>query len=172
MDTYIMALGSNLGDSAGTLRKALARLSEDRRFHLEKVSSFYRTRPWGKTDQPDFINAAALAGWEGTPEELMTFFLQVEKEFGRKREVHWGPRTLDLDLIYSKQVESDTEFLRLPHPYFWERPFVLVPLEEILPDFTYKKETIHERILALDGYSEIVKMGKERGNECRCKGEE
>lgn len=165
MNTYIMALGSNMGDSLCTLRSALQRLKEEN-LRILKVSSFYRTKPWGKTDQPDFINAAALVAWDGAPEELMTLFLKVEKDFGRKRDVHWGPRTLDLDLIYSDQVRSETDFLRLPHPYFWERPFVLVPLEEIWPNFCYENETIHDRILALDGYEGLEKLGEEGKEIC------
>ncbi len=160
MDTYIMALGSNMGDSLGILQSAFKRLGEENVYIL-KASSFYKTKPWGKTDQPDFINAAALVAWEGTAEELMTLFLKIEKEFGRKRDIHWGPRSLDLDLIYSDCVRSETDFLRLPHPYFWERPFVLVPLEEILPDFVYDHETIHHRIESLDGYKDLVKLDKE-----------
>lgn len=160
MNTYIMALGSNMGDSLGILQSAFKRLGEGNVYIL-KASSFYRTKPWGKTDQPDFINAAALVAWEGTAEDLMTLFLKIEKEFGRKRDIHWGPRSLDLDLIYSDCVRSETDFLRLPHPYFWERPFVLVPLEEILPDFVYDHETIHHRIESLDGYKDLVKLDKE-----------
>lgn len=159
--TYIMAFGSNMGDSISTLEKALDRLGKDRRLSLEKVSSFYRTKAWGKTDQPDFINGAALISWEGTAEELMTLLLAVEKEFGRKRDVHWGPRTLDLDLIYSEGITRNTDFLHLPHPWFWERPFVLVPLEEMIPCFTFKGEDIHRRIMELNGYDEVEKIGDE-----------
>ena len=159
--TYIMAFGSNMGDSISTLEKALDRLGKDRRLSLEKVSSFYRTKTWGKTDQPDFINGAALISWEGTAEELMTLLLTVEKEFGRKRDVHWGPRTLDLDLIYSEGITRNTDFLHLPHPWFWERPFVLVPVEEMIPRFTFKGEDIHRRIMELNGYDEVEKIDDE-----------
>lgn len=157
--TYIMAFGSNMGDSIFTLEKALDRLGKDRRLSLEKVSSFYRTKAWGKTDQPDFINGAALISWAGTAEELMTLLLAVEKEFGRKRDIHWGPRTLDLDLIYSEGITRNTDFLHLPHPWFWERPFVLVPVEELIPRFTFKGEDIHQRIMELNGYDEVEKIG-------------
>ena len=159
--TYIMAFGSNMGDSISTLEKALDRLGKDRRLSLKKVSSFYRTKAWGKTDQPDFINGAALISWEGTAEELMTLLLTVEKEFGRKRDVHWGPRTLDLDLIYSEGITRNTDFLHLPHPWFWERPFVLVPVEEMIPRFTFKGEDIHRRIMELNGYDEVEKIDDE-----------
>lgn len=156
-----------MGDSLRILKEAVERLSREEGLTVRKVSSFYRTKPWGKRDQPDFINAAALVEWEGSAEALMALLLQVEKEFGRERKVHWGPRTLDLDLIYSENCTRETEFLRLPHPYFWERPFVLVPMEEILPSFTYEGKTIHARILELEGYKDLVRMNerKEAGNE-------
>lgn len=154
MNTYIMALGSNMGDSLGILQSAFKRLGEENVYIL-KASSFYRTKPWGKTDQPDFINAAALVAWEGTAEELMTLFLKIEKEFGRKRDIHWGPRSLDLDLIYSDCVRSETDFLRLPHPYFWERPFVLVPMADVCPDFMYQGTSILSRIRTLHGEKEV-----------------
>lgn len=164
--TFIMAFGSNMGNSLSIIEGALARLKEDSRLSFEKVSSLYRTKAWGKTDQSDFINGAALISWTGSPEELMTLFLTVEKEFGRQREIHWGPRTLDLDLIYSEGITRDTDFLHLPHPWFWERPFVLVPLEELLPGFIYKGENIHQRIMELHGYGDVEKIesGKENGN--------
>lgn len=158
MDTYIIALGSNVGDPKGTLEGALKALSENPSLTIQKISSFYRTKPWGKTDQPDFINGAILIEWGKSPEELMGFLLETEKKFGRVRKIHWGPRTLDLDIIYSKNHEIDTDFLHLPHPYFWERPFVLVPMEEILPDFSFKGKKIHERIEELNGYKDLIKI--------------
>lgn len=161
---YIISLGSNLGDSGEILRAALRKLTVHPKLSLLKLSSFYRTKPWGKTDQPDFLNAAALIHWEDSPEELLTFLLLTEKEMGRVRKVHWGPRTLDLDLIYNEYERRDTKYLQLPHPLFWERPFVLVPMEEILPEFTFQREGIHERILSLHGYDE-VKLECTKGKE-------
>lgn len=158
---YIISLGSNQGNSLAILRQAAATLEAAEGLHIEKKSAIYETLPWGKTDQPVFLNAVMEISWEGPAEDLMALLLSVEKEFGRTRDVHWGPRTLDLDLIYSDGIQSDTPFLHLPHPYFWERPFVLVPLEEILPDFVYDHETIHHRIESLDGYKDLVKLDKE-----------
>lgn len=109
------------------------------------------------TEQVVFLNAVIEVSWTGEPEELMEFLLQVEKSFGRIRIRHWGPRTLDLDMIYNSEIESNTDFLKLPHPFFWERPFVLVPLEEIYPDFVFNGEGIHQRILELDGYKDVEK---------------
>lgn len=164
---YIISLGSNMGDSKEILHAAINKLSAHPGLKLLKLSSFYRTKPWGKTDQPDFLNAAALVRWKGTPEELLAFLLLTEKEMGRVRKVHWGPRTLDLDLIYNEYERRDTEYLHLPHPLFWARPFMLVPMEEILPEFTFGGEGIHERILSLHGYAEVKREwteGKENEN--------
>lgn len=164
---YMISLGSNMGDSKEILHAAIKKLSAHPGLKLLKLSSFYRTKPWGKTDQPDFLNAAALVRWKGTPEELLAFLLLTEKEMGRVRKVHWGPRTLDLDLIYNEYERRDTEYLHLPHPLFWARPFVLVPMEEILPEFTFGGEGIHERILSLHGYAEVKREwteGKENEN--------
>ena len=85
-----MALGSNMGDSLGILQSAFKRLGEENVYIL-KASSFYRTKPWGKTDQPDFINAAALVAWEGTAEELMTLFLKIEKRIRTETGYSLGP---------------------------------------------------------------------------------
>ena len=75
------------------------------------------------------------AEWNGEPEELMRRLLRIEQEQGRTRLVHWGPRTLDLDVIWGEHIMSDSALLRLPHPFFWERAFVLVPMAEIAPGF-------------------------------------
>ena len=155
---YVISLGSNVGDSLGILKRAVKVLSEDPRLQVEKKSSLYKTKPWGKTDQPPFVNAAIEVSWQGEPDELMTFLLQVEKLFGRKRDIHWGPRTLDLDMIYGWHVESQSKLLRLPHPYFWERPFVLVPMEEMTPQFSYEGISIGDRIAMSHGYEEVEKI--------------
>ena len=117
--TYIISLGSNQGNSLAILRQAAQALEAAEGLHIEKKSAIYETLPWGKTDQPVFLNAVMEISWEGPAEDLMALLLSVEKQFGRTRDVHWGPRTLDLDLIYSDGIRSDTSFLHLPHPYFW-----------------------------------------------------
>lgn len=155
---YIISLGSNMGESKKILEQAVETLRRQEGLQVEKVSSLYRTKPWGKIDQPLFLNAAAEVGWEKSPEQLMLLLLDIEQRFGRKRLVHWGPRSLDLDLIYAKGMERNSSLLKLPHPYFWERPFVLVPLEEMEPDFEFKGEKIHNRILALHGYEDVEKL--------------
>lgn len=155
---YIISLGSNMGDSEKILRQAIEVLGLQEGIRVEKVSSVYRTEPWGKTDQPPFLNAVAEIVWEDSPEKLMKLLLEIELRFGRERLVHWGPRSLDLDLIYAEGIERNSRLLNLPHPYFWDRPFVLVPLEEIKPDFVFRNEKIHDRISALHGYEDVEKL--------------
>ena len=154
-NNYIISLGSNQGDSLRILQQAAKALEKNKQLKILQKSSIYKTLPWGKTDQPVFLNAAMVISWSGEPEELMQFLLETEASFGRKREIHWGPRTLDLDMIYGWSVERQSTLLRLPHPYFWERPFVLVPMEDMVPDFSFQGTAIHQRLLELKGYDEV-----------------
>ena len=130
-----IGLGANLGQPALALRHAadaLAALPETR---LLALSRFYRTPAWGRVDQPDFINAAALVHTRLAPEVLLESLLRIEREAGRERgpESRWGPRVLDLDLLlYGGQV-IDRPGLRVPHPHLHERAFALLPLLEAWP---------------------------------------
>lgn len=138
-----------MGDRVSFLRNAAVSM-EAQGIRIEKKSSLYETAPWGMTDQADFLNAVIQAEWNGEPEELMRRLLRIEQEQGRTRLVHWGPRTLDLDVIWGEHIISDSALLRLPHPFFWERAFVLVPMAEIAPGFSYRGQTIETRISELD----------------------
>ncbi len=131
MSRFYISMGSNMGNSLEIFRKALVRISEIPNLSLVKASSIYNAKPWGKTDQPDFLNAVLLVTFHGEGKELMRELLAIEQEFGRKRIVHWGPRTLDLDILYGEDIACQSPLLTLPHPFFWDRLFVLVPLAEI-----------------------------------------
>jgi len=159
MTTYFLSLGSNLGDRLERLQSAV-RAMKAHSISVTAVSPVYETPPWGLTEQPAFLNACAQVSWDGTPEALLETLLTIEREQGRTRELHWGPRTLDLDLLYGEGVTRDTEFLRLPHPFFWERAFVLVPLSDIAPDFTFRGQRIGERIKEI-GETGVVKVRSE-----------
>ena len=98
---YFISMGSNEGPSEEIMGAALHKLSLMPFLSISKVSSLYKTPPWGKTDQAEFLNAVIEADWQGTPEELMRLLLDTENSFGRKRMMRWGPRTLDLDLLLS-----------------------------------------------------------------------
>ncbi|MGD0999588.1 MAG: 2-amino-4-hydroxy-6-hydroxymethyldihydropteridine diphosphokinase [Candidatus Brocadiia bacterium] len=128
-----IGLGSNLGDREGCLRAALQAL-RDAGVVILRTSRFVETLPVGKTDQPDFLNAAAELRTDLSARELLDLLLRIESSLGRVRAERWGPRTLDLDLLlYDGEVIRETG-LEVPHPRMHERRFVLEPLAEIAPD--------------------------------------
>lgn len=135
--TCYLSLGANLGARAQALREALRRLARLPGTQLVRASSFYETAPWGKTDQPPFLNGAACLSTRLAPEALLAACQEIERALGRVRHEHWGARTLDIDLVYGvrggQAVRVATPRLTLPHPYLLERAFVLVPLAEIAP---------------------------------------
>ena len=110
---YFISMGSNEGPSEEIMGAALHKLSLMPLLSIGKVSSLYKTPPWGKTDQAEFLNAVIEADWQDTPEGLLELLLDTEKAFGRRRMMRWGPRTLDLDLLYGENVEKQTEFLKI-----------------------------------------------------------
>lgn len=130
-----VGLGGNLGDAASTVREALRALDDLPATHLLRASPLYRTAAWGNTDQPDFVNAAALLETRLDARALLDELLGIERQFGREREaaVQWGPRILDLDLLLYGDAVIDEPGLRVPHPYLHERAFALVPLAQVGP---------------------------------------
>lgn len=133
-----VGLGGNLGDAAATLREAQQVLSGLPQTRLLKASRLYRTPAWGKTEQPDFINAAVLLETHLPARDLLDGLLAIERTFGRSRAVdgsdRWEARTLDLDLLLYGNTEIDEPGLHVPHPHLHERAFALLPLVEIAPD--------------------------------------
>ncbi len=128
----VVALGSNLGVRAGTLRAATDAL-EARGNTVLARSSFYETEPVGYENQPDFLNATVMVGVPecASPEDFLAQLLSIEAQFGRERPFPNAPRTLDLDLIFFENETRDTPFLSLPHPRWRERDFVKIPLREM-----------------------------------------
>jgi len=132
-----ISLGSNLGDRAGNLLLA-ARGMMEAALCINRLSSVYETEPVGDIDQPAFLNMVVEVGDSlPTPQQVMARLLRIEWLLGRTREVKDGPRTIDLDLLLYGEVESQTEFLMLPHPRLHERRFVLEPLVEIAPHLVH-----------------------------------
>jgi dihydropteroate synthase len=129
-----LALGSNIGDKAKSLRRALRAIAGEPGVELTAVSRLYRTAPWGKTDQDWFVNACALARTSLKPEALLDRVKRLEVELGREPAERWGPRVIDIDLIAYGDIALKTERLTLPHPELFNRAFVLAPLAEIAPD--------------------------------------
>ncbi len=133
MVAAFIGLGSNLNDPQAQLDRAVAILSRTHGIEVRQVSSYYCTRPWGDTAQPDFINAVMQVETHLAADVLMDTLIQIEVEAGRVRERRWGPRTLDLDLLLYGDTVRDTPQLQLPHPRMHERRFVLEPLAELAP---------------------------------------
>lgn len=128
-----VAFGSNMGDKEHYLEKGLKELKEHPLCRPGKVSQVYRTTPYGGVEQEDFLNGVMELETLLTPFELLEKLQQVELQAGRERKVHWGPRTLDLDLLLYDDWVIDTGTLTVPHPDMQNRDFVLVPLCEIAP---------------------------------------
>ena len=143
-----VSLGANLGDRERALRQALEWLHGSDGMELCRVSGFFETAPWGKLDQPPFVNAAAKLRTEMEPLELLETCQRIEKDLGRVRHEHWGARTMDIDLLHIPNVSMDTEQLHLPHPHMLERAFVLVPLAEIASGLEIAGKTVKEHLLA------------------------
>lgn len=131
-----VGLGGNVGDVAATFESALGLLRGVPGVRLMGRSRLYRTKAWGRTDQPDFINAVAELAVAVEPVVLLGELQRIEQAHGRDRatEIRWGPRTLDLDLLAVGDRALDTAALQLPHPRAMERAFVLVPWLELAPD--------------------------------------
>ena len=136
-----VGFGANLGDPASTLQAAAAELGRTAGT-VTAGSHIYRSRPIGLTDQPDFQNAVARLATTLAPEALLEELLALEARFGRVREVRFGPRTLDLDLLWYEGVVRDDERLTLPHPRAHEREFVLRPLAELDPDLELRGTSV------------------------------
>jgi 2-amino-4-hydroxy-6-hydroxymethyldihydropteridine diphosphokinase len=134
MHHAFIGLGSNLGEPSRQLRRALEALRVLPGVSAVRCSSFYRTRPLGYADQPDFVNAVAMLRTELCAVVLLERMLAIERVQGRTRAIANGPRTLDLDLLLYDALSIDQPGLILPHPRMHERAFVLVPLLEIAPD--------------------------------------
>ena len=134
MNIAYVALGANLGDPSATIRAAFGALANLPESRVVRCSSLYRTAPIGNTEQPAFINAAAVLETTLAPESLLDALLDIEARFGRIRAEKNGPRTLDLDLLLYNNQQLDLPRLTLPHPRLHLRAFVLYPLAELAPD--------------------------------------
>jgi len=130
-----LSLGTNLGNRAENLRTA--RQSLPPRVNLLKASSIYFTPPWGYQDQPDFLNQVVEVQTDLAPLPLLRYLKAIEAEMGRLETFRYGPRLIDIDILFYEGCIVQCEDLHIPHPRLVERAFVLVPLHEIAPDFVH-----------------------------------
>lgn len=133
MKEAYVALGANLGDRAASLREALRRMALVPGVEVRRISGMYETDPVGYVDQPAFLNMAVAVATELEPEALLRELLAIDQAMGRVRDVRWGPRIIDLDLLLYEGTRMENETLTLPHPRMDERAFVLVPLRDVWP---------------------------------------
>ena len=132
-----IAAGSNLGDKEETLKEAIYKIDKRKDCVVTKVSNFYTTDPVGYEDQDQFVNCVFEINTLQTPSELMDTLLEVEKDFKRDRIIRWGPRTLDLDIIFYNDIISYDEHILIPHPRAHERQFVMKPMCDINPYYVH-----------------------------------
>lgn len=155
MEKIFLLLGSNQGKRVRNLRTAQAEIRQNQ-MKIVKKSSVYETPPWGKIDQPDFLNMALQVNCPHSPVELLRILKRIEKKLGRKKGCKWGPRLIDIDILFYNARIVKTRNLTIPHPDFDQRAFAIVPMAEISPNFTdprsarkmkdYLKGTDHEGI--------------------------
>lgn len=146
-----LGLGSNIGDKPANIEKALALLEARGVAELIAVSSIYKTPPWGFLAQESFANACALARTLLAPEALLAAVKRIEIDMGREEAIRWGPRLIDIDILFYGDAPLATEALVLPHKELFNRAFVLVPLAEIAPDLKLGGRSIAEAAAAHHG---------------------
>lgn len=135
VQVYLL-LGSNEGNRTEWLNKAMAELEQTVGKIIAK-SALYETAAWGKEDQPDFLNMALCIETALTPEQLLQANQTIEQHMGRQRTIHWGQRTLDIDILFYGNEVVHLPTLEIPHPHIQDRRFALVPLNEIASSFSH-----------------------------------
>ncbi|MFS8254249.1 2-amino-4-hydroxy-6-hydroxymethyldihydropteridine diphosphokinase [Staphylococcus hominis] len=154
-----LGLGSNIGDRKQQLLKAIDLIGNIKSIKVTKQSSIYETAPIGYTDQPNFLNLCLEIETELSPQQLLKHCLDIEQQLHRVREIRWGPRTLDIDiLLYSDNI-IETDNLSIPHPRMQERAFVLIPLNDIASD--KKDPRLNQKIHDLVFPDDTVKKYKD-----------
>lgn len=135
MPTTLLSLGTNLGDREANLRDAISALAPAVR--VTRESRVYETAPWGFTDQPSFLNMVVEGETDLPPLELLKFLKTLETELGRTPTFRYGPRLIDLDILFYDDLIFQTPELTIPHPKLHERAFVLVPLADVAPEWVH-----------------------------------
>ncbi|MGI2269879.1 2-amino-4-hydroxy-6-hydroxymethyldihydropteridine diphosphokinase [Staphylococcus cohnii] len=136
MSYAYLGLGSNVGDRETQLNQAIHILNEREGINVTQTSLIYETDPVGYVEQPQFLNQCIEIQTTLTPRDLLNACLETEQQLHRVRDIRWGPRTLDVDiLLFDKQIINEDDLV-IPHPRMLERSFVLIPLNDIAPDFT------------------------------------
>ena len=136
MNSAYLLLGSNLGNRINNIAQAI-RMLTDTVGTIKRASSLYETEPWGKEDQPFFCNSVVCMQIHLSPEALLSHIQAIEKKLGKAIQEKWGPRSIDIDILYYNHCIIDTSHLKIPHKELPKRKFVLTPLCEIAPHFVH-----------------------------------
>lgn len=162
MTIAYIGIGSNLGDRFINLYTSIVLLTE--KSDVEKLSSVYETEPVGFENQPFFLNCAVEISTELNPQELLNELKTIENKMGRINTFRNSPRTIDLDILFYGEQVTETDDLTIPHPRLQERAFVLVPLNEIAPNFIHPvlHKTINQLVSELVKIKEVKKWGSIR----------
>ena len=163
MSIAFLSLGSNTGDRLSSIQQAVNFLSIDNSIEVAASSSFYETEPWGKKDQPWFVNAVVAIRTNLSPVELLRVCQDIEAKLGRNRakEEHWGERPIDIDILFYDDLIFSNEILTIPHPLVHKRAFALVPMLEIKSSYVHPvfKKTISELHEELDDPEDVFLYG-------------
>lgn len=144
------SFGSNVGEKTSQIRAAIAFLEAVPGVEIDRVSSFYKTAPWGKEDQDWFVNACAVGRTSLGAHELLRTAKEIEVQLGRTPGERWGPRLIDIDLLYLGDQKLQSVALTLPHPEMLNRAFVIIPLAEIDGDRTFEAQSVSEAAQAFE----------------------
>lgn len=151
MPKAYLGLGSNLGIRKENIDSAISLIKNHQQVNITKISSYYETEPIGYKEQNWFLNIVIEIDTSLQPYELLEFCGVIEEKLMRKREVKWGPRTIDVDILLYEGFTSQDERLTLPHPQMTKRAFVMVPLQEIVEDIAIEDKNIDQIVKDLTG---------------------
>ncbi len=134
MERVYLLLGTNIGDLKENLTTAIDELNKNN-IRVIKKSKIYRTKPWGKAEQPDFLNMALEVETSYSPQRLLQKIKEIEEKMKREKTERWGPRIIDIDILFYGTETINEPELTIPHPHFFKRAFAIIPLAEIAPDY-------------------------------------
>ena len=158
--SVFIGLGSNQGEKIKNCEQAIKEILTLEENCLISRSSWYWSEPWGKENQDWFINGVIQVSTGLSPDEFLTKLKEIEKRLGRAQREKWGPRVIDIDILFYDNLSCESPEMEIPHPRMWERNFVLIPFAEIAPQFVHPvlKKTIKELLDTSPDQKKVVKL--------------